>query len=104
MTAEDLRTLVTQTPVGDLPRLIGHLAAAQAEALARMVADTSTGPKDRGPDENLPIVEAARRLGVSRDYLYRHARRFPFTVRIGRRLLFSAAGLEKWNRTRQRAS
>jgi hypothetical protein len=49
-------------------------------------------------DENLSAEEAARRLGLSTDYLYRNE--LPFKLRIGRRVLFSARGLERWNRTR----
>jgi excisionase family DNA binding protein len=102
MNAANLRALVATTSLGDLPQLIGDLAAAHAEALARVLASQSVPPPTR-PDENLAIDEAARRLGVSKDYLYRHADHLPFALRIGRRLLFSEAGLEKWNRTRQRS-
>jgi len=103
MTREDLRAVVARTTPQDLPALCGDLAAAHAEALARMLSAHVAVSEERGSDENLQIEEAARRLGVSKNYLYRHGNRLPFAVRIGRRLLFSAAGLEKWNRTRHRA-
>jgi hypothetical protein len=54
------------------------------------------------PDVNIPVEEAAQRLGVSTDYLYRN--RLPFKVRIGRRVLCSVRGLERWNRQRQERS
>lgn len=47
-------------------------------------------------DRILSVEEAARRLDVSRDYLYRHHAQFPFTVRRGRKLGFSTRGLERW--------
>ena len=47
------------------------------------------------PDELLDIESASRRLGVSKDYLYRHSEEFPFTRRIGRKLLFSRTGIER---------
>ena len=59
------------------------------------------------PEDELPRLlgeleeircTATLRLGVSQDYLYRHHRDFPFTRRIGRRLLFSALGIEKYIR------
>ena len=40
--------------------------------------------------------QAAEMLGVSRDFLYRHHRRLPFSRRMGRSLLFSAQGIQKY--------
>ncbi len=101
MTREDLERLIAQAPPEDLPRLAGDFEAARAAAWGRMLAPRPTAA-NAGPDQNLSVEEAAGRLGVSKDYLYRHAERLPFTVRIGRKLLFSARGLEKWNAQRQR--
>jgi len=53
-------------------------------------------PQQHQPDELLNAAESARRLGVSQDYLYRHHRTFAFARRVGRRLLFSASGIEKY--------
>ncbi len=84
---------------GELPRLRAALAEADSIALSRLVAPpTATGTLVDTPDENLSIEEAARRLGVSTDWLYRND--VPFKVRIGRRVVFSARGLERWNRAR----
>jgi excisionase family DNA binding protein len=47
----------------------------------------------------LGIDDAAEKLGVSRDYLYRNHPSLPFTRRMGKALRFSAAGIEKWLRT-----
>jgi len=55
-------------------------------------------------DRVLDIAEAARRLNVSRDYLYRRHAELPFTVRHGRRLGFSERGLTSYLRRAQRAS
>jgi hypothetical protein len=49
----------------------------------------------------LDVDEAARRLGVSPDWLYRRAGKVPFTVRLGRTLRFSAQGLVRYIRQRQ---
>jgi hypothetical protein len=40
------------------------------------------------------VEEAADRLGISTDYLYRHADDFPFTRRLGGRLLFSSTSMD----------
>ena len=47
------------------------------------------------PDRLLEVSEAAKRLGVSKDYLYRHAKQWPFAVRVGPgQLRFSEHALE----------
>jgi hypothetical protein len=37
---------------------------------------------------------------MSRDWLYKNGSRLPFVVRIGRKVLCSEQGLERWNRNR----
>ena len=58
------------------------------------------GPDAAGADHLLTVEEAARALGVSRDWLYRRASKLPFTVRLGRVLRFSAQGLARYCRQR----
>jgi len=80
-----------ELPEEELPGLIGELEAVKATAWARL-----TGPPPPNQhDELLDVSEAARRLGVSTDYLYRHHKQYPFTRRQGRRLLFSALGIDR---------
>lgn len=103
MDTPDLFLLVHQCVADRLPALIGELEGAKAAAWTRLSASQrDDGGRDpaEGDDRNLDVVEAARRLGISRDWLYKNAARLPFTVRIGRRVLFSAQGLERWNRGR----
>jgi len=52
------------------------------------------------PDALLTIEQASERLSKSRDWLYRHARDLPFTVRVGRQLRFSARGIARFIRER----
>ena len=48
-------------------------------------------------DRLLEPAEAAKILAVSEEYLYRRARKLPFTRKLGPRLLrFSYQGLLKW--------
>ena len=86
----------------DVPAIVAALSARVGAVSARMMLLPDES-RDKGveTDANLSTKEAARRLGVSPAWLYKNASRLPFTVRIGRRLLFSASGLERWNRQRQ---
>jgi excisionase family DNA binding protein len=83
-------------PAEDLPRLLGDLREIEATANARLAS-----PPVAQPDENLEIPEAAHRLGVSPDYLYRNHARLPFTRRMGRKLLFSASGIDAYLRAKR---
>ena len=87
---EEILEQARSVPVGDLPEFIGKLATANAVAFSRL---HSPSPAPRQADELLGIDEAARRLGIGVDYLYRNHRKFSFTRREGRRLLFSANGI-----------
>ena len=89
---ERLRTVARELPAGELPSFIGELEAAKATAWARLTAPT---PVPLEHDELLDVEAAAERLGVSRDYLYRHSQEYAFTRRQGRKLLFSALGIDK---------
>jgi hypothetical protein len=75
----------------ELPHLIGELEELKATCLARL-----TSPAIDTKDELLDVPEAAARLSVSTEYLYRNHRRLPFTRRIGKRLLFSSNGLAEY--------
>ncbi len=89
---EDILKAARELPGEDLPGLIGQLEAAKATAWARLMAPA---PAQTDHDELLNVSEAARRLGVSEDYLYSHHKGYPFTRRQGRKLLFSALGIDK---------
>jgi hypothetical protein len=81
-----------ELPADQLPHLLGELEEVRATAMARLA---SAPVPRKESDELLDPAEAGRRLGVSKDYLYRHHRDFVFTRRVGRKLLFSAEGIEK---------
>ena len=88
-------TAAKELPAEELPRLLGELEEIRCTAMARLSAPASTTSKS---DELLDVAEAAHRLGISKDYLYRHHARLPFTRRMGRGLRFSALGIEKYIR------
>ena len=89
---------VRESPAEALPRLLGDLEEIRCTAMARLASPAPV----QSQDELLDVAEAARRLGVSRDYLYRHSREFPFTRRVGRKLLFSVLEIEKYIRRQNR--
>lgn len=78
---------------------LGWAEALRQEALARL-RPAQQQSQDQGCDRNLSAKEAARRIGVSLPYLYKHARECPFTIRVGRRVVFLASGLEAWLRSK----
>src|SRR5713226_10407419 len=86
------RNAALDLPAAELPNLIGELEAIKATAWARLTAPT---PAPLEHDELLDVEAAAGRLGISRDYLYRHSKEYAFTRHQGRKLLFSALGIDK---------
>lgn len=89
---DELLAVARTTPAEQLPELIGDLERVKAVALARL---TAPQPQPQ-PDALLDVEEAARRLSMSRDFLYRNADSFPFTRRIGRALRFSSTGITEF--------
>lgn len=81
-------------PVEELPRLLGELEEIRATAMMRLAAPAQ--PKTA--DQLLDVAQAADRLGMSTDYVYRHADELPFTRRNGRALRFSSLGIDKYLR------
>ncbi len=79
-----------ELPTGELPRLLGELEEIRCTAMARLTAPASAQPED----QLLDVEAAAQRLGVSKDYLYRHHAELPFTRRMGKALRFSSAGIQ----------
>jgi len=55
-----------------------------------------------GPEELLTAEEAARRLGVSVDWLYRRARSLPFVKKLSRKVTrYSAEGIAAYLSARE---
>jgi excisionase family DNA binding protein len=85
----------------DIGAIMAQMAAIQLSLATRLVA----GGTERVPDEGdnlLTVDEAAARLKCSSDWLYRRAKRLPFTVRVGRNLRFTERGIEEAIRTGMR--
>src|SRR5262249_9512344 len=83
---------VASIALSEIPGLLIQLAAVQAHLAARTLgADTRAAG-----DELLTVEEAAKRLGMSPMWLYRHASKLPFTVRVNRQGRFSARRLDTY--------
>jgi len=94
----------------DLRRHVGHLQADLDAAIQGRLLDTqgngwvgrggeASDPKER--DRLLTVKEVAQRLGHSVDWVYRHADRLPFTVKVSRRVYFSERGYERFIQQQQ---
>ncbi len=81
--------------VSELPEALGELERVRARLTFRAL----TGPA--WPDTLLKVGPASEMLGIAQGTLYRHANEYPFTVRRGRRLRFSRAGIQRFIRSRQ---
>ena len=86
--------IARELPTDELPSLLGQIEEVRYTALSRLTAPQHTTFSE--PEQLLDITEAASRLKVSEDYLYRHSKDFPFTRREGRKLLFSSSGIDRY--------
>ena len=97
---------VIDLPGEVVPDMLCQLGAIQAALTVRwLTVSVSPGVAvSPEPEEDvlLDVDRAAERLGTSKDWLYRHADKLPFTVRLGaRQLRFSASGIGRYIRQRQ---
>ena len=95
---------VSQLSVDVVEALLGKCSVVQSALIARLLTLRASGngqTRAQGDgDRRLNVREAARKRGVSKDYLYRNASALPFTLRIGRGLGFSERGIEAYLRRR----
>ena len=97
---ELLDQAIAESKPEDRPGLVVALAARLAQLGAGLLVPSVPRNSAEGPDDSLDVDEAARRTGMSVSWLYKNARRLPFAAKQGRRVVFSARGLERW-RTRR---
>jgi hypothetical protein len=88
---------LASVPRSEIPALLCHLNSLAAALSARLLAE------DNEPDELLDVAAAAQHLKVSESHIYHHAKHWPFTVRVGGKLLFSSRGIDRYLRSRQGA-
>ena|SRR5215467_3275265 len=89
---------VTEVDPSQIPALLAQLSAVQSSMAARLV---SASPEAKPADDVLlDVTEAAIKLGVSEDWLYRRTRSLPFVVRVGRHIRFSSNGIDRFIRNK----
>src|SRR5262245_57008721 len=85
-----------------VPEAIGQLETAKARLWARLMVPAPTVPALDDPEATVDVHDAARLLAMSPGWLYRNARRLPFTRRVGTRALrFSVAGIRRYLASRR---
>ncbi len=85
----------------ELPDALGELRRVDARLTFRLYFPPQTSPVGVGPDRLLTAEETAEKLSLSVDTVYRSASSYPFTVRQGRALRFSALGVDEYIRSRR---
>jgi hypothetical protein len=92
-------------PPGTVAALLIRLESARTALWLQAIANGQDGgirPAASEPDRLLTAEDAARRLGTTPRWLYRHARQLPFTRRLSRKALrFSEAGLARYLASRR---
>jgi hypothetical protein len=94
--AEQLLAAVRDVALDELPHLLGQLREIEATALARLYTSPASGLPSTKQEELLNITEAAKRLNVSEDYLYRNWKKLPFARKYGWGLRFNALGINHY--------
>ena len=80
--------------------LRGELAKLDTLLLRRLLCCGNAHIEPEG-DRLLDVKQASVTLGVTEDWLYRHAAKLPFTVRMGtKQLRFSEARIDRYIRQR----
>ena len=77
------------------PNLLGELERLKASLWLR-IAMSSAKQAPPQVDCLLTAEDMAHRLRVTKEYVYRNARKYPFTVREGRYVRFSQVGLARY--------
>lgn len=94
----------TDLPPHVAAMLLAQMASLQTVLLSRLFLGISADLRreEGGEDRLLLVDEASSMLGMTKDYLYKHADQLPFTVRPApKQLRFSKLGIQKYIRNRQ---
>lgn len=93
---EQVLKLSRTIPPDELILFLSQLEVVRLEAFMRLCAPASQDP----PDRLLKVDEAATRLSMTKDYLYRHHAELPFTVRMkdSNAIRFSSNGIDAYLR------
>jgi len=94
---ECLLAALDDLAVEQLPEALGALETAKTRMWIRLAVPPAVAHCTTDDDETVDVDQAARLLGMSRSWVYRHARRLPFARRVGRRAVrFSTSGIRRY--------
>jgi predicted DNA-binding transcriptional regulator AlpA len=99
---ERVRVLDAHTTRVLSTQAIAALSVLCAHEMELLRGEAPPRRKERRGERLLPVEEAAQKFGVKADWLYRHHKELPFTVRCGRLLRFSELGMEEFIRGKSR--
>jgi predicted DNA-binding transcriptional regulator AlpA len=92
-------SLMSEPSINPFEPLIDAIAEAVVKKLASQNGHRESKESE---DRLLDATEAAKMLSMSEDWLYRHAKKLPFTRKLGPKTLrFSYQGIVKWMATRK---
>jgi predicted DNA-binding transcriptional regulator AlpA len=97
---DQVRVLDAHTTRALKTQAINALILLQSHDLDAARAEIEIHERQR-PDRLLNVSQAAEKLCVKRDWLYRHHSDLPFRVRHGKLLRFSELGIEDYIRKRR---
>lgn len=86
----------------NIPSLLGEALLGAIRQAVREEIQSLIRRDDHESDRLLTAEKAAQMLSVSPDWLYRKARKLPFSRKLGPKMLrFSHLGIEKWIATKK---
>src|SRR2546430_13100318 len=87
--------LAAEVDLDHVRDLLGEMERLRAILWARLALRSNRSAPTE--DRLLVTADAASRLGVSKDWLYRNSSGLPFTVRLAERApRYSAKGIDRW--------
>ena len=92
---------VETLPSQEVMNMLLRITAIQPLLIGRLAFLGSEKKEAKSQDRLLTVKEASKVLGYSKDWIYRHADKLPFTKRLTPHTLrFSEAGIEKYIKNR----
>ncbi len=95
MNLEQALAAAATIPLPELPSFLGQLREIEATALARLHAIQDSRASVE-PEQLIDVTEAAKRLSVSKDYLYRNWKKLPFAQKYEWGVRFRAKGVDQF--------
>jgi predicted DNA-binding transcriptional regulator AlpA len=98
----DVDDMTNQANITSGPSLLGEALLGEIRRVIREEVNSAGAKHELSEDRLLTADEAAQILSVSPDWLYRNAKKLPFTRKLGPKMLrFSYQGMLKWLESRK---